>query len=141
MIKQILKGLSFCFAIIFSTLLFTGCASKTYNFIGIVDEATNTIVLYENLDEEKKASVDNILGSNAHIKLSPDDTFSFSYVVVSGSMEITYKQTGTYKLNEKEKKITFYIPKADGSGNSELKQQFEDDKIIYYSSGLYLVFK
>lgn len=141
MIKNLLKLLSCCMAIVLSLFLFSGCTSKTYRFIGIVDEATNNIILYENLDEETKSSISNILGEDAKIVLSANDKFTYEYVVRTASMEITYKQFGNYKLNEKEKTIDFYYLNADGTNTITLNQQYENGKIIYYTNGQYLVFE
>lgn len=138
--NKFIKILSFTFILCLSCYLFSGCTFKTYSFIGVVDQKTNEIILYADLDEETKKAVDETIGSNATIKLKGNDEFMLKYYEYSGSMRITYEQSGLYELDKENKTIIFNFPKADGSGVTTLNQQYEDGKIIYFANGEYLVF-
>lgn len=140
--KKLVSRLAISLCLMIASLfIFCGCEYKKYEFIGIVDPATNEIKLKKDLSEEELAAVKEVIGDEAVIQLKEGGKFIFTYTMVDGTTEVTFKQTGKYTLQEAEKTIIFHFPNSSGTKTNDLKQQYEKGKIIYYSDDLYLVFK
>ena len=140
--RKVFSRLALCMCLMIASMfIFCGCEYKKYEFIGIVDPTTNEIKLKKDLTEEELLAVEEAIGDNAVIQLKEGNKFIFSYTMIDGSTEVTFKQKGTYTLSHEEKTIIFHFPNASGTKTNDLKQQYENGKIIYFTDDLYLVFK
>lgn len=131
----------FCIGLLlsFSALLFCGCTHKTYHLAGIVDPKTSAVTPIANADEETKAYIKDTLGNDPTITLKQNGKFIIEYSIVETGLEITYKQTGTFKINEEERTITFSFPKK-GGGTNDTVHQYENGKIVYFDGVNFLLF-
>lgn len=139
--KMLKKIISLTLILMCSVYLFSGCTFKKYELIGIVNQGDTKITpLSEITDEETIEYLADNYNSYASIDLKSNGKFVMEYSLSETGLTITYSQTGSYKLNEKENTITFYTPKSDGTERSTT-QQYTKGSIIYYDGVYFLAFK
>lgn len=140
--KNIKKAFSVILSFAFFALcgfIFSGCTYKTYKLAGVVDEATGKVTPIESVDEDTIFYIRDTLGVSPTISLKANGVFFIEYSIYDAGLEVSYKQTGTYKINEEERTITFSFPK-EGGGTTDTIQQYENGKIVYFDGVNFLVF-
>lgn len=138
--KHFKKVISVFFVLVSAFVLFSGCTYKKYDLVGIVKEGDNAITPISSLDDETKNYLATNYGGKATIDLNQNNTFTLEYSLVEGGLTVSYKQTGTFELKEKENIIIFNTPRADGSDRKST-QQYLNGAIIYFDGVFFLAFK